>query len=89
MVLALVVVATGACSAVDRHPLTEAEWATIEQTRDSVEPPVDSMFEVMKSSIEIRKASIAPEKTPGKMSGSVTRRNVLHGPAPSVAATSS
>lgn len=43
--VALVVLAAaaglGACSAVDQHPLTEAEWATIEHTRDSVEPPVD------------------------------------------------
>lgn len=41
MVLALLLAAAGACSAVDRHPLTEAEWSTIERTRDSVEPPLD------------------------------------------------
>ena len=47
------------------------------ETGSVVVPPVDSMFEVMKSSIEIRKASIAPEKTPGKIRGSVTRRKVV------------
>ena len=43
-----------------------------------------------KSSIESAKASIAPPKTPGRISGRVTRRKVSNGVAPrSFAASSS